>query len=122
MPSRVLISRQLSEIFSVLSHPHRLRIVEELGHDELDVASLAEILGISHSGTSQHLARLRAHRVVEERRDGRHVFYHVRNPGLAQWLLAGLDVIESNADASGDTRLHVQRARAAWTASSSNTT
>lgn len=114
MPSRVLVSRQLSEILSVLSHPHRLRIVEELHHQELDVASLAELLGISHSGTSQHLSQLRAHRLVEERREGRHVFYHLRNPNLAQWLLAGLDVLESDADASGEIKLHVQRARAAW--------
>ena len=114
MPSRVVISRQLAEVFAVLAHPHRLRIVEELGARELDVASLSELLGTSPSSTSQHLAQLRAHRLVEERRAGRHVFYHLRNPQLARWLLDGLDVMESDANASGDMKEHIQRARAAW--------
>ncbi|MEO6443963.1 MAG: metalloregulator ArsR/SmtB family transcription factor [Gemmatimonadaceae bacterium] len=114
MPYRVAISRRLAEILSVLAHPARLRIVEELGHTELDVASLSRMLSISHSRTSQHLGQLRAHRLVEERREGRQVFYHLRNPGLARWLLEGLDVLESDADATSEMKQQLQRARAAW--------
>ena len=114
MPFRAAVSRQLAGILAVLAHPHRLRIVEELGHQELDVASISALLGVSHSGTSQHLAQLRAHRLVAERRAGRQVFYHLRNPKLARWLLDGLDVIESNAESTREIKKNLQRARAAW--------
>lgn len=114
MPFRSVASRELADVFSVLAHPHRLRIVEEIGAGELDVASISEILAISHSGASQHLAQLRARRLVVERRDGRRVFYRLRNPDLAQWLLAGLRLLETDADASREIKSSLRRARAAW--------
>lgn len=114
MPFRSVASRELADVFSVLAHPHRLRIVEEIGAGELDVASISELLAISHSGASQHLAQLRAHRLVTERRDGRRVFYRLRNPDLAQWLLAGLSLLEADADASLEIKSSLRRARAAW--------
>ncbi len=30
MPHRVLVTKELAELLGVLSHPHRIRIVEEL--------------------------------------------------------------------------------------------
>ena len=71
MPERTLVTKELAQLLGVLSHPHRIRIVEELRAGECDVKSLQELLGISHAGVSQHLALLRAHRLVEERREGR---------------------------------------------------
>jgi DNA-binding transcriptional ArsR family regulator len=114
MPFRGIVSRSMAELFGVLAHPQRLRIVEELGHRELDVNSLAELLELSPSGASQHLAQLRAHRVVSERREGRHVFYRLRDPALAVWLLEGLRFLESDADASRQMKQYIRRARAAW--------
>ena len=71
MPSRVVIAKELSEIFKLLSHPDRIRIIEELAGDECDVNTLHERLDLPATRVSQHLALLRAHRVVEERREGR---------------------------------------------------
>jgi DNA-binding transcriptional ArsR family regulator len=114
VPYRSVVSRELAELLGVLAHPHRLRMVEELRGGELDVGTLKHILEISHSGVSQHLALLRAHRIVGERREGRHVFYRLRNPELAAWLLEGLTFIESDAEASQQLRHDVRRARAEW--------
>ena len=114
MPFRSVASRELAEVLAILAHPHRLRIVEELGTSELDVASLARLLGIAHAGTSQHLAQLRANRIVVERRDGRRVFYHLRNADLAGWLLDGLRVLESGVDTSRKIKTSLRRAREAW--------
>jgi DNA-binding transcriptional ArsR family regulator len=100
-------------MLSVLSHPHRLRIIEELGPDERDVASLQSALGISHSGVSQHLAQLRSLALVVERREGRHVFYRLLQPKLAAWLLEGLRFIEPG-EAEAGLRTAVRRARATW--------
>src|SRR5690349_16992863 len=80
VPHRVLVTRELAELLAALGHPHRIRIIEELRDGECDVKTLQDSLGISHSGVSQHLMVLRAHRVVCERRQGRHVFYRLRQP------------------------------------------
>ena len=114
MPFRTIASRALAETLAVLGHPCRLRIIEEIGGGEHDVATLAQLLDISHSGTSQHLSHLRARRLVTERRPGRQVFYRLSNPALSKWLLAGLAVLEQNADTSREVKTSLRRARAAW--------
>lgn len=114
MPERVLVSRELGSLLGLLSHPHRIRIVEELRDGEMDVNSLQELLGISHSGVSQHLALLRAHRVVVERREGRHVFYRLRQPRLATWLVGGVEFISGNPDDYEEFRQAVERVKSLW--------
>jgi DNA-binding transcriptional ArsR family regulator len=117
MPFRSIASRELADVLAVLAHPCRLRIVEEIGAGELDVAALAKLLGISHSGTSQHLAHLRAHKLVTERREGRRVIYRLVNTTLASWLLVGLSLLEAGAETSRETKISLRRARAAWSKS-----
>ncbi len=116
MPYRSVVSRELAGLLGVLAHPHRLRIVEELRTGELDVGAIQALLDIAQSGVSQHLAVLRAHRIVAERREGRHVFYRLRQPELADWLLDGLAFIEHDVEASRQLRHDVRRARAKWSA------
>jgi DNA-binding transcriptional ArsR family regulator len=114
MPERLLVSKELASLLGVLSHPHRIRIIEELREGELDVNSLQEILGISHSGVSQHLALLRARRVVVERREGRHVFYRLRQPELAAWLVAGVEFIGSSPVDYEEFRSAIERVKTLW--------
>lgn len=89
MPSSTVASREMAELLGVLSHPCRVQIVEELRDSERNVNSLQELLGISHSGVSQHLALLRTRKLLKERRSGRHVYYRLANPRLAEWLRMG---------------------------------
>lgn len=93
MPHRTLVARQLARLFSLLSHPVRIRIIAELRNGELCVNSLQEALGISHSGVSQHLALLRSHKLIREHREGRRVFYRLVNPRMAAWLVGGIPFI-----------------------------
>jgi DNA-binding transcriptional ArsR family regulator len=114
MPSRDIAAKELAKTFSVLAHPDRVRIVEELGSGEKDVNSLRAVLGVSHSRTSQNLAVLRTNRLVTERRDGRHVFYRLSQPELAGWILEGLRFIEGDLQAS-EARLNAfEEARQKW--------
>src|SRR5215472_7680093 len=99
MPHRALVTRGLATFLGVLSHPQRIRIVEELREGEFDVNSLQNALGISHSGVSQHLMVLRAHRIVSEKKIGRQVFYRLRQPGLAAWLLAATEFLGQEGEA-----------------------
>jgi len=114
MPYRTLVTKELAELFGVLSHPLRIRIVEELHNGEKDVNSLAEILQISQSGVSQHLSLLRAHRLIVERKQGRNVFYHLRNEHLASWALDGLNFAGPQQEEVQEFLSAVEKARALW--------
>ena len=114
MPSRVVVAKDLSEIFKLLSHPDRIRLVEELRRNELDVNSLHEKLDIPATRVSQHLALLRAHRLVEERREGRHVFYRLSQPALADWIIDGLSFVETRIADESEHRKLVKKARKLW--------
>lgn len=114
MPYRSLVTKELAEFLGVLAHPHRIRIIEELRRGECDVNSLQAALGISHSGVSQHLMLLRAHRVVAERRQGRRVFYHLQQPALAAWLLDATRFLEKDTRVAEALRKAITKTRAVW--------
>ena len=114
MPHRVLVSKELADFLSVLSHPHRIRIIEELRETELDVNSLQEALGISHSGVSKHLMVLRSHRLVSERREGRRVFYQLLQPEIASWLMDATRFLEKESAAAAELRKAIDKTRKNW--------
>mgnify|MGYP002785387299 CR=1 FL=1 len=114
MPTRALAARELAKFFGIFSHPDRLRIVEELREGERDVNALQDALGVSHSRTSQNLAVLRSHRIVVERREGRHVFYRLAHPEVADWVLDGLRFLEADLAEVVQRRLAIEAARQVW--------
>lgn len=91
-----------------------MRIVEELRDRELDVNSIQQILGISHSGVSQNLAVLRAQHLVRERREGRRVIYSLATPALAAWLAEGLQFLESHLVETEKLRTEVENVKGIW--------
>ena len=114
MPSRSFVTGEMAELLGVLAHPHRIRIVEELRNGEMDVNSLQAILGVSHSRVSQHLSVLRSQRVVVERRDGRYVFYRLRQAPLAKWLLDGFEFLPMEVQQAQEIRDAVDKTREIW--------
>lgn len=114
MPHRALVTKELAEFLGALSHPHRIRIIEELRNGEHDVNSLQDALGISHSGVSQHLMVMRANRLVSERRAGRHVFYQLRQPEIATWLLDATVFLEKESDDANELRKAIGKTRKDW--------
>ena len=73
-----------ASICKVFANPSRLRIVEVLGDGERTVSQLVELLGVSKSSASQHLATMREKSVVEFRREGAHVYYRLTSPKILQ--------------------------------------
>lgn len=114
MPGRAIIAKELAALLGALAHPHRIRIIEELGGGECDVNTLQQELGISHSAVSQNLAILRAHRIVTERRQGRRVIYSLSHPHLAAWLLQGLDFLEHELTEGDRLRGLLDSVRLQW--------
>ncbi len=122
MPQRVLIAQQLAEMFSILSHPVRVRIIAELRNGELCVNALQQILQISHSGVSQHLALLKAHRLIKEHKEGRHVFYRLSNQKIAAWLVDGIAFITPDHAYSELLRAAAAETTEQWSDSADHTT
>lgn len=114
MAYRRLVTKELAELFNVLAHPIRIRIIEELYAGERDVSSLAELLGLSQPGVSQHLSLLRGQRLVLERRQGRNVYYHLRHPEMARWILDGLRFVGQQQEELEQFLSAVAKARTAW--------
>ena len=114
MPTRSFVTSEMAELLGVLAHPQRIRIVEELRKVEMDVNSLQAILGVSHSRVSQHLSVLRSQRVVLERRNGRFVFYRLRQAALAKWLLDGFEFLPTEVQEAQEMRDAVEKTREIW--------
>lgn len=114
MPYRAVVSAELAKLFGVLSHPIRIRIIEELKKEDLTVGTLKDMLGISHSAVSQQLAVLRSNHLVAEMRQGRNVFYHLRRPELAAWIMDGVNFISPDASEIEKMMSAIQSAKSAW--------
>jgi DNA-binding transcriptional ArsR family regulator len=114
MPHRAVAAREMASLLGVLAHPHRVRIIEVLRTGEMDVNSLQDILEVSHSRVSQHLSVMRSHRIVTERREGRHVFYRLQQPGMAQWLMNGLVFLSMEQQIGREIREAVESTLQLW--------
>ena len=65
-----------SELFNIISNPVRLKIIHLLQETiEVCVCDLRDIMGISASAISQHLAKMKAYQLVKSRKDAQTVFY-----------------------------------------------
>ena len=84
-----------AQLFRVLGHPVRIRILELLLDGERTVGDLQAALSLDSSGTSQHLAALRAQGVLESRRAGVSVYYRIRDPRVSQLLVVAKQILTS---------------------------
>lgn len=116
MPYRAVVSAELARLFGVLSHPLRVRIVEELRREDLPVNTLKDILGVTHAAASQQLAVLRNARLINEHREGRNVFYHLRNPELAAWIMEAVKFISPDPGEVQDIIVAIEKAKTEWPA------
>lgn len=73
-----------SDLCKTLANDKRQMILASLRDGELSVSELAERTGIAQANLSQHLSTMRAHGVVNTRRDGTRIFYRIANPKLIQ--------------------------------------
>ena len=67
-----------------LNHPVRLAILDILREGEQCVCHMEAMLGLRQAYISQHLMLLREAGLVEDRRDGWNIFYHVSRPDVQQ--------------------------------------
>jgi len=72
-------AQRMAEFFSLLGDANRLRIVSALAGQELCVCDLAAAVKMSESAVSHQLRALRAMRLVSYRKQGRNVFYCLKD-------------------------------------------
>ena len=63
----------------LLSDPNRWRILSALAIQEISVGDLAAVVAMSESAVSHQLRILRNSRLVKYRKQGRHVFYSLKD-------------------------------------------
>jgi DNA-binding transcriptional ArsR family regulator len=84
-----------AQLFRVLGHPVRIRILELLGEGERTVGDLQAQLELDSSGTSQHLAALRQLGLLDARREGTSVYYRIKDPRVSQLLVVARQILTS---------------------------
>jgi ArsR family transcriptional regulator len=75
-----------AELLAVLGHPARLRIVELLHAEEMDVSQIAARLKVAHAVASQHLIRMHRAGVLGRQPVGRRMLYRVTHPDAVEIL------------------------------------
>jgi ArsR family transcriptional regulator len=84
-----------AQLFRVLGHPVRIRMLELLSDGERTVGDLQAELSLDSSSTSQHLAALRQQGVLDSRRAGTSVYYRIRDPRVTQLLAVAKQILTS---------------------------
>lgn len=84
-----------AEFFKALGSPARIRILELLRAGEKSAGQLVRDLELEQSNVSQQLGVLRSKGIIEGRRDGATVYYHVKDPRTFQLLAAAKEIIAS---------------------------
>ena len=84
----------LAEVFKILGHQTRLKILHALSREELCVCDLAALLGMTDSAVSHQLRLLRNMRLVRHRLHGKLVYYALDDQHVRQLFEAALEHLE----------------------------
>lgn len=97
-PTILDISEQIAKPLEAVSSAQRIAILLAIGRGEACVCHLEALLGWRQAYISQHLMALRKADILEDRREGRYVFYRLKHPST-------LDLMATAAAIGG---LHAQ--------------
>lgn len=78
---------EAAELLAAMANPKRLLILCNLLDEELSVGELSERVALAQSPLSQHLAKLRALKLVTTRRDGQMILYRLASDSVASLLV-----------------------------------
>lgn len=92
----------LAKFFRALGDPTRLILLEFLVHDEHTVSECVQAAGLSQGRVSSHLGCLADCGYVVARREGRHTYYRVADPRVADLVLLARSLAADNTAAIAD--------------------
>ena len=79
----------LAELFRIFGDPTRLRILYALFESEMCVCAISDLLGMSQSAISHQLKVLRDFDLVGNRRDGKTVYYFLKDDHVRTVIAQG---------------------------------
>jgi DNA-binding transcriptional ArsR family regulator len=85
-------ARDASDFLKAMSHESRLLLLCLLAERERSVTELEEILSLRQANVSQQLARLRLDGLVDTRRDGKAVYYHLASEDVRRMIAVIYDI------------------------------
>jgi len=88
------ISKQIAAPLTAIASPQRIAILLMIGKGEACVCHLEASLGWRQAYISQHLMALRKADILQDRREGRYIFYSLKDASI-------LDLITASAALSG---------------------
>lgn len=91
------VFRQQARVLKALANESRLRIIDRLSRGECSVGELTDIIGSDQSTVSKHLAVLRAHGIVHDRREGNVVYYTLLTPCVLSFFSCATQVLKERA-------------------------
>ncbi|MFH0812098.1 MAG: metalloregulator ArsR/SmtB family transcription factor [Pseudomonadota bacterium] len=90
--------KRIAKIFKALSDETRLRVIKLLQERELCVCELMQVLNMSQPRISRHLSVLKNAGFVDDRREGKWVYYSLRNEAKNNEITTILNALSSMAN------------------------
>jgi DNA-binding transcriptional ArsR family regulator len=91
------IFRRQARVLKALANESRLKIVDRLSRGECSVGELTDLVGSDRTTISKHLAVLRAHDIVRDRREGNVVYYTLLVPCVMNFFACATQVLKERA-------------------------
>ncbi len=91
------VFKKQARILKALANESRLKIVDRLSCGECSVGELTDLVGSDRTTVSKHLAVLRAHGIVLDRREGTTVYYSLQTPCVVNFFSCATQVIKERS-------------------------
>jgi ArsR family transcriptional regulator len=88
------VFRQQARVLKALANESRLMIVDRLAQGECSAGELTALVGDDQSTVSKHLAVLRSHGIVDDRREGSVVIYRLLTPCVLNFFSCATQVLK----------------------------
>lgn len=90
------VFRSQARVMKALANESRLMIVDRLSRGECSAGELTQLVGSDQTTVSKHLAVLRAHGIVEDRREGSVVIYRLLTPCVVNFFSCATQVLKES--------------------------
>lgn len=90
----ITTAKKISRLLSAIRSTPRIRILLSIHTDEVCVCHLEAILGWRQAYISQHLMALRAAGILTSRKEGRFVYYRIKDLRVLQLIRQAADIMD----------------------------
>ena len=85
---------EMATLFKMFADPTRLKIMNVLLNNELNVCEIAYLLNMTHSAISHQLATLKLSNLVKSNKKGKEVYYSLADEHISSILAIGKEHVE----------------------------